>query len=231
MREFILSLGSNAFFGFAISILGFYIGLVLKKRFSKTPPLIVAIIFVIAVLLLFNIPYKSYMEGGKYISYLLTPTTICLALPLYEELSKLKKNLKAIALGIFVGIAMSFISVYAICRLFNVDRQIFLSLIPKSITTAIGIGLSEELGGIVTLTVSSIVLTGNIGALMADGIYKLFKIDEPIARGIGLGASAHAIGTSKAGEYGELASASAGLSLSVCAILSVLALQLLAKLY
>ena len=231
MNDFILKMGNSAFFGFAISILGFYIGLVLKKRFSKVPPLIVAVAFVIGVLLLLNIPYKSYMEGGKYISYLLTPTTICLALPLYEELNKLKKNLGAIAVGIFSGIMMSFLSVYLICKLFNVDRIIFLSLIPKSITTAIGIGLAEELGGIVTLTVSSIVLTGNIGALIADDLYRLFKIHDPIARGIGLGAGAHAIGTSKASEYGELASASAGLSLSVCAILSVVLLQILAKLY
>lgn len=231
MPDFISLISQNIYFGIAVTLLGFWFGNIVKAKTKFFPPLIFAILFVIALLVAFNIPYQNYMQGAKYISALLTPATICLAVPLYEELNKLKKNSKAIVFGILTGIAVSFLSVYVICKMFGLERLLFVSLIPKSITTAIGIGLSEELGGVVTLTISSIVLTGNFGAFMADFLFRLFKIEDPLARGIGLGTASHAIGTAKAQEYGELASASAGLSLSVSALVSVVLLQILAQLY
>ena len=208
MMEFIKN---SAFFGAMISLIAYEIGLILKKKFKMAifNPLLISIICVIGVLLLFHIDYDDYNEGGKYISYLLTPATVCLAVPLYEQIHLLKKNLKAVAAGIFSGTLAGLCSVLLMAKLFGFDHQEYVTMLPKSITTAIGMGVSEELGGIVTITVAVIIITGVLGNMIAEVVYKIAKIEEPIAKGLGLGTSAHAIGTAKAM---ELAVKEAGIS-------------------
>ena len=149
-------------------------------------PLLISIICVIGVLLIFHIDYDDYNEGGKYISYLLTPATVCLAVPLYEQIHLLKKNLKAVAAGIFSGTLAGLCSILLMAKLFGFDHQEYVTMLPKSITTAIGMGVSEELGGIVTITVAVIIITGVLGNMIAEVVYKIAKIEEPIARGLGL---------------------------------------------
>ena len=147
MMEF---LENSVFFGAVISFLGYELGLILKKRFKAAilNPLLIGIIAVIAVLLLLRVDYDSYNEGAQYISYLLTPATVCLAVPLYEQLTLLRKNFRAVAAGLISGVLASLVSVLLMALLFRLDHQQYVTLLPKSITTAIGMGVSEEMGGI-----------------------------------------------------------------------------------
>ena len=220
MMEFIKN---SAFFGAMISLIAYEIGLILKKKFKMAifNPLLISIICVIGVLLIFHIDYDDYNEGGKYISYLLTPATVCLAVPLYEQIHLLKKNLKAVAAGIFSGTLAGLCSILLMAKLFGFDHQEYVTMLPKSITTAIGMGVSEELGGIVTITVAVIIITGVLGNMLAEVVYKIAKIEEPIARGLGLGTSAHAIGTAKAMELGPVEGAMSSLAIAVAGLLTV----------
>lgn len=220
MNEFI---GNSLFFGVGISLLGYEIGMLLKKKFKLAifNPLLVSILFVMLVLSIFHIGYGDYNEGAKYLSYLLTPATVCLAIPLYEQMEILKSNIKAIIIGIAAGVLTSLFSVFLLCLLFDFTHEQYVTLLPKSITTAIGMGVSEELGGIVTITVAVIIITGVFGGMMAETICKLFRITHPIAKGLSIGTSAHAVGTAKALEMGEIEGAMSSLSIAVAGLLTV----------
>lgn len=221
MMEF---LENSVFFGAVISFLGYELGLILKKRFKAAilNPLLIGIIAVIAVLLLLRVDYDSYNEGAQYISYLLTPATVCLAVPLYEQLTLLRKNFRAVAAGLISGVLASLASVLLMALLFRLDHQQYVTLLPKSITTAIGMGVSEEMGGIVTITVAVIIITGILGNMIAEAVFKCFRIEEPIARGLALGNAAHAIGTAKAMELGPVEGAMSSLAIAVAGLLTVI---------
>ena len=229
MKEF---LTGSVFFGAVVSLLGYEAGLLLKKKFRLAVfnPLLIAVICVMAVLLIFDVDYDSYNEGGKYLSYLLTPATVCLAVPLYEQLSLLRKNFKAVAAGILSGTLASMFSVFLLSLLFGLNHEQYVTLLPKSITTAIGMGVSEELGGIVTITVAVIVITGVLGAILAELVFKIFRIQDPVARGLALGTSAHAIGTSKAMEFGMVEGAMSSLVIAVAGLLTVVGASFFAEL-
>ena len=219
MKEFLIN---SVFFGALLSLAGYELGLILKKKFKLAifNPLLIASVSVIAVLLLMDVDYESYNEGGKYLSYLLTPATVSLAVPRYEQLELLKKNLKAVAAGIISGVIASVFGVFALCKLFGMNHQQYVTLLPKSITTAIGMGVSEELGGIVTITVAVIVITGVLGNVIADLVYKIFRIEEPVAKGLALGTASHAIGTAKAMELGMTEGAMSSLAIAVAGLLT-----------
>lgn len=169
--------------------------------------------------------------GAKYISWFLTPATVCLAIPLYEQLSLLKKNLAAVAAGIVSGVLTSLVAVLLLALLFGLNQQEFVTFLPKSITTAIGMSVSEELGGYVNITVLVIVVTGVLGNILAEPVLKLFRIQEPIAKGLALGSSAHAIGTAKAMELGEIEGAMSSLSIAVAGILTVFGASVFSWIY
>lgn len=221
MKEF---LSESIIFGAVLSLAAYEIGLLMKKKFKLAilNPLLVGTICVIGFLLIFRIDYEEYNEGAKYISYLLTPATVCLAVPLYEQLSLLKKNFMAVAVGILSGVLASLVSVLALAKLFDLNHQQYVTLLPKSITTAIGMGVSEELGGLVTITVAVIVITGILGNVIAEFICKIFKIHEPIAKGLALGTASHAIGTAKAMEMGQIEGAMSSLAIAVAGLLTVI---------
>jgi len=223
---------NSAFFGVVVSILGYEIGLFLKKKFNNGifNPLLISILFVMAALVIFKVDFESYNNGAKYLSYLLTPATVCLAIPLYEQLDLLKNNFKAIIIGIFSGVAASLISVFLFALLFQFTHEQYVTLLPKSITTAIGMGISEELNGSVTITVAVIIVTGIIGNILAEVICKVFHIHEPIAKGIAIGTSSHAIGTSKAMEIGEIEGAMSGLAIAVAGLFTVIGASIFANL-
>lgn len=225
MKEFF---GSSLFFSVGISLLGYEIGMLMKKKFKLAifNPLLISILFVMLVLSVFHIDYGSYNEGAKYLSYLLTPATVCLAIPLYEQMEQLKHNIKAIIIGITSGVLTSLVSVLLLCLLFNFTHEQYVTLLPKSITTAIGMGVSEELGGIVTITVAVIIITGVVGNVIAETICKIFHIMHPIAKGIAIGTSAHAVGTAKALEMGEIEGAMSSLSIAVSGLLTVVGASL-----
>lgn len=222
---------NSVFFGVLISILSYQFGTMLKHKFKSglCNPMLIAITITIAVLLLCDISYDTYSEGAKYLTYLLTPATVCLAIPLYEQLEILKKNWKAIMIGIISGVLTSLLSILAMALLFHFNHEEYVTMLPKSITTAIGMGVSEELGGYVSITVAVIAITGVTGNILAEWICKLSRITEPIAKGIAIGSASHAMGTAKAMELGKVEGAMSSLSIVISGMITVLGAMLFSQ--
>ncbi len=220
MNEFFQS---SMFAGVALSLISYLIGMLLKKKFKLGifNPLLIAIVVSIIVLLIGKVDYKVYNQGAKYLSWLLTPATVCLAIPLYEQWSLLKKNFKAVLLGLIAGVVTSLGTVYVLSLIMGLSHKDYVTLLPKSITTAIGMGVSEELGGYVTITVAVIVVTGVLGNMAGTLVCKIFRITEPISKGLAFGSASHAIGTAKAIEIGEVEGAMSSLAIAVSGILTV----------
>jgi predicted murein hydrolase (TIGR00659 family) len=220
MNEFFQT---SAFAGVALSLIAYFIGDFLKKKFKLgfLNPLLISIIITIAVLLIAHVDYEAYNQSAKYISWFLTPATVCLAIPMYEQWQLLKKNYKAVFLGILSGVLTSLITIFVIAKIMHLSHIEYVTMLPKSITTAIGMGVSEELGGYVTITVAVIIITGVLGNILAEVICKIFKIEEPISKGLAIGTSSHAIGTAKAMEMGEIEGAMSSLSIAISGVLTV----------
>ena len=227
------SLEHSVYFGVFLSLGTYAIGLALKKKL-RSPicnPLLISVLLTVLTLLALDIDYDTYYDGAKYISYLLTPATVCLAIPLYRQLTLLKNNWQAILAGITCGVLSSLGCVLILSMVLGLDHQMYVTLLPKSITTAIAMGISEEMGGLTTITVAVIIVTGILGAVIAEGVCKLFHIDEPIAKGTAIGTSAHAMGTSKALEMGEIEGAMSSLSIAVAGLLTVVGASIFAQIY
>ncbi len=223
---------TSTFFGIFATLSFYGTGMVLKQKI-KHPlmnPMLFAIIFTIVFLRLFGIEYQAYNNSAKYISYLMTPATICLAVPLYRQMDTLKKNFKAVMFGITSSVIITMLSVLAFARIFGLNRASYVTMLPKSITTPIGIGVAEELGGYVAITVASIVISGILGNIFAETVCKVFGIQEPVAKGIAIGCSSHALGTVKALEMGEVEGAMSSLSIALAGILTVAAASVFATL-
>lgn len=225
------SLIASPLFGITLSLLAFEAGTIVFKK-TKSPffnPMIVGTSIIVLILLYFNIEIENYNKGASFISFFLGPATVVLAVPLYNQMSLLKSNSIAIISGILAGCVASIISVVALSKLLGIDEQLLLTLIPKSITTPIGIELSKQIGGIPSLTVISIVIAGNTGYIAAPYICRLFRISDPVAKGIAIGTSAHALGTTKAIEMGEVEGAMGGLAIGIAGIVTVLIVPVLLK--
>lgn len=223
---------TSLFSGVAVSLLAYMLGVWLKKKLKLAiiNPLLISIAATIVILVVFRIDYEVYNKSARYLSWFLTPATVCLAIPLYEQWRLLKGNCKAVLGGIISGVLTSLLSVFVLCKLMGLSHREYVTLLPKSITTAIGMGVSEELGGYVTITVAVIVVTGIVGNVIGELIFKLFRIEEPISKGLALGSSAHAIGTAKAMELGEIEGAMSSLSIAVSGVLTVALASLFAYL-
>lgn len=224
-------LQDSMFAGVTLSLVSYLLGVYLKKKLKLGifNPLLISIIVTIVVLVLAKVDYNTYNEGAQYLSWLLTPATVCLAIPLYEQWELLKKNHKAVFLGLVAGVLTSLCTVLVLALLMGLSHQEYVTLLPKSITTAIGMGVSEELGGYVTITVAVIIVTGVLGNMFGELICKIFHITEPIAKGLAFGSAAHAIGTAKAMELGEVEGAMSSLAIAVSGILTVLLASLFAN--
>lgn len=213
----------SATVGVVISLLAYELGNVMKKKlkWGIFNPLLISIAVTTAFLLICQTDYESYNASAKYLSYLLTPATVSLAIPLYMKLDLLKKNLWAVLGGIVAGVLASMGSVLGMAALFGLSHEEYVTLLPKSITTAIGMGVSEELGGYVTISVAVIIITGVLGNMIAELICRLFRIKNPIARGLAIGTASHAIGTAKAMEMGETEGAMSSLAIVVAGLCTV----------
>lgn len=213
----------SAYFGVALSLGTFFVGSWMKKKLGWRflNPLLLSILFTVGFLLVCGVDYDSYNEGAKYLSYLLTPATVCLAVPLYEQFEVLKKHWRAVLAGILSGVAASLLSILAMAVLFSLEHEEYVTFLPKSITTAIGMGVSQELGGYVPVTVAVIIITGVLGNVVAEPVLRLFRIREPVAKGIALGTASHAMGTTRAMEMGEVEGAMSSLSIVVAGIVTV----------
>lgn len=218
-------LSESLFFGFALSLGSYWLGTVIQQK-VKHPlcnPLLLSMIFCIVFLKLTNVTYETFNYGGKYINYLLTPTTVCLAVPLYRQFQVLKDNLAAVLTSIIAGAVSCILVAAGMAFVLRLDRPLMLSLLPKSITTAIAMGLSEEIGGMPAITVMVVIMTGVFGNMIAQMLFKLLHIEEPVAQGLACGTGAHAIGTAKAMEMGEIQGAMSSLSVVVAGIITVVA--------
>lgn len=216
-------LSESLFFGMILSLLAYKIGFEIQKKYKKVflNPLLIAIVLVIAFLLITGISYETYRYGAKYLSYLLTPVTVALAVPLYKQMEILKKNLAAILISIAIGCVVHagvLIAVTYVCRM---DQQLLLSVMSKSVTTAIALGVTGEIGGIQGITVIGVMIAGISGAVVGPSLLKLFHITDPVAQGLAMGSASHAVGTSKAIELGEIQAAMSSLAIVVTGILTV----------
>ena len=224
-------LTQSVFFGVVLTLLCFQISLWIKKKtkLAVANPVLVSVVLIIAVLILLDIDYGVYEEGAELISFFLTPATVSLAIPLYRQLTLLKKYPAAIFGGIGAGVLTAMVSIWLMSLAFGLNHTQYVTLLPKSITTAIGMGVSEKMGGIVTITVVAISITGIFGTVSAELICKLFKITEPIAKGLAIGTASHALGTTKALEIGEVEGAMSSLSIVVAGIMTVLSVSFFAS--
>ena len=221
-------LESSAVWGVLLTLAAFGLGVLINKRTGQAifNPLLLGTAFVIVVLSVLNIPYDTYAASASPVSYLLLPATVSLAVPLYEKWDLLCKNLVAIVAGVMA----SLFSVLALALLLDLNHEQYITLLPKSVTTAISMDVSRELGGIATLTGAIVILTGIVGALAAETVCKVFRITNPIAKGIGIGTASHAVGTSKALEIGEVEGAMSGLSVAVAGIMTAVLCPLFSEL-
>lgn len=220
MKELIFN---NTFFGIFISLFAFKIGKEIFKQF-KLPilnPIFIALIIIFSVMELFHIPVNYYNKGGDILGFFIAPATVCLAIPLYKEFETLKKYYKIILFGAIVGSFTAITSVILLGKIFGIDKKILLSFLPKSITTPIGIEVSKLIGGLPSITVFAIIVTGITGNIFAPMMLKLFKIENAVAKGLGIGISSHAVGTSKAIEMGETEGAMSALSIVIAGIITI----------
>jgi len=225
------NLADSVYLGALISIGSYVLGMWLKRKtgWVLANPLLISIVLVILFLVVTGIDFQSYKSNCNIITYFLTPATICLAVPLYEQFEKLKRNYKAVLGGILAGTLTSLCSILLLAFVLGISHVDYVSLLPKSITTAIGIGLSSELGGMVSVTVASIVITGVLGNVIAEQFLRLIGVTDPIAKGVAIGTSAHAMGTARAMEMGQVEGAMSGLSIVVAGLMTVLAASFFAE--
>ncbi|AOY75224.1 LrgB family protein [Clostridium formicaceticum] len=221
------------YFGIILSILFFELGLVIykKTKIAFFNPLLISIISIMIILTVFNISTDYYNKGGSLIQFFLGPATVILAVPLYRQRALLKANLAAILIGITAGCVAAVVSVLVLTNIFNIEGVIAVSLIPKSVTTPIGMEISQQIGGIPSITVGVIVITGILGAVIGPIVCNVFKIKDEVAVGIAIGTASHAVGTTKAMELGETQGAMSSLAIGVAGLITVIITPLLIHLF
>ena len=229
MAEFI---GSIGVWGVALTLGAFALGTWLNRRTGQAlfNPLLLGSIFVIIFLSLVQIPFAEYKQSVSFLSYLLLPATVSLAVPLYEQWLPMKKNAKAVLCGILAGSATSMVSIIAMSWILKLDPVLSASLMPKSVTSAIGAEVAQELGGIGSLAGALIILTGIVGNLSATALCRICRLHDPIARGVAIGTGSHAVGTARALQMGRVEGAVSSLSIAVAGVLTAAICPILANL-
>ena len=219
MRDAILN---TPLFALTLTCVAWSIGVWAQKKtgFLLCNPLIIATALIIAFLVFFQIPYSTYCLGGDMISLMLGPVTAVLALNIYNQRKLLGKYFFPVVTGCLIGCLTSIASISLLCKLLSVDSVISASLLPKSVTTAIALAISQSRGGIPGVTSAAVLIAGSVGAIFAPLFAKWFHIKNPIAEGVAIGASSHALGTTKALEIGELQGAMSSISICICGIIT-----------
>lgn len=226
-------LSSTAYFGLFLSLGSYQLARWINQKAGREicSPLLFSTALCCAVLLATGTEYEVYFQSGaNVLEYFLTPATVCLAIPLYRQYTLLKKNGAAVIAGCVSGVAVHMAGCVLMLVLFRLDAAEYITLLPKSITTAIGKSMSQELGGYSAVTMAAIMITGLFGAVAAPPLLKWFGVKEPLAQGLAIGTSSHAAGTSKAVEMGDVQGAASSLAIVVAGLLTVAAAPLFAKL-
>lgn len=220
-------------FGIILTIIAFEIGVTIRNKWRNPllNPILIATILIIGFLTITGISYDTYKVGGDYISFFLGPVTVLLAVPLYRHIQALKNAWLPILAGIVVGSTVSIVCVIACAKIFGISKTLMLSLIPKSITIPMGSVVSEQIGGIPSITIVSIVITGITGAVTAPLVCRFFRIKNSVAQGVAIGTSSHALGTTKAMEIGEVQGAMSSLSIGVAGVVTVFITPVLLKFF
>lgn len=219
------------YFGIMATVIVYWVGVKLQKKTGLVVcnNMLIAVALLIVVLKVLNIPYESYYEGGSLINMMLGPATACMAVNIYTRWEMLKKNWLPILVGCTVGVVTSLGSILVMCRLFGLDDTLTVSLLPKSVTTPIATAVASAQGGVASITVAAVIVTGILGNLLAPVLVKVFRTRDPLAAGLGIGACSHAIGTARALEMGETEGAMGSLAIGLCGIITaILALPLAA---
>ena len=226
-------LSSSSFFAITLTLIVWKLaGFIQSKTKSAVlNPILLSVICIIAVLLVSGIPYSAYQEGMRSFSYLMTPATICLAVPCYEQLKVLKNNLPAMMTGVVCGTLSCLAFIAGMCLLFGFESSLSISLLPKSITTAIAVPISEAAGGVSSITVAAIICTGVLGNITGSAACRLFKIDDPVAQGVSMGTASHVIGTARANEMGAVQGAVSSLSLVIAGVLTAFIMPLISAVF
>lgn len=224
---------SNPMFGILITLIAYEAGLYLQRRtgLAILNPLLISTVLIIIFLVMTGIDYDTYNLGGKILTFFITPATVALAVPLYRNFKLLVENIWPILLGILGGIIINFISLYFLVKYTDLDEQLFYSLVPKSVTTPIGIELSSQIGGMPQITIAAIIISGLTGVIAGPIIFKVFRINDKVARGIAYGTTSHALGTTKAIEEGEVEGSMSGLSIGIAGLLTAIIVPVMIKLF
>lgn len=214
----------SPYFGVVLSIFMYQVGIIISRKIQNpiANPLLIAVILIIAFLKLFDIPMEAFSKGGDLINLFLAPATAALAVPIYKNLQILKANLKPILAGTIVGSFASMAVVFGLCKLFGLDHTLTASLLSKSVTTPIAMGVTEQLGGIVPIGIAAVIFTGITGSIIAPFMVKLFRVEDPVAQGVGIGTCSHAVGTTRAIAMGELQGAMSGIAMGLAGFFTVL---------
>ncbi len=215
-----------------LTLMAFRMGQWLQSK-TKSPlcnPILIAVVLVLGFMGLTGLENTHYQAACGRISWLMTPATVCLAIPMYEQLQVLRKNLGAIVAAVAAGAISCLLMMLIFTGLCGFDRELTVSLLPKSVTSAIGVPLSELAGGIASVTTAAIILTGIVAAVLGPALCKLFRLEDPVSRGVAFGTAGHVIGTSKAGELSPLTGAVSSLSLVVAGLLTAVAFPLICAL-
>lgn len=227
-----LAIIDSPLFGLVLSIFAYLLGLLIFRRFPNplTTPLLVATVLIILFLQLTGISYEHYYRGGEYLNTLIVPSTVALAIPLYRNFHLMKHHYRSILVGSAISTLVNTLYTAVIARYFGLDYFFAVSLFPKSVTTAMAVGISEKMGGLTTLTLAVVVATGILTSVLGPLILKIFKIEDPIAVGLSLGGTGHAVGTGAALKYGQIQGAMAGLAIGVTGIMYVIISPIVAQL-
>ena len=222
-------LSQSGFFAVALTVTAFCIGAACQRKWKKAilNPILIGAALVMLTLWVLDIPVQQYQQDCKLLTYLITPATICLAIGFYEQLQKLKKHLRAILIGVTGGTLASLLSVWLLSRLFGFSQVLTVSLLPKSVTSAIGVVLSEQAGGVGALTTAIIIITGIFGNAVGPALSKLFRLRDPISQGVGFGTASHVVGTSRAAEISPLVGAVSSLSLTLAGLITAVVMSFL----
>lgn len=221
----------STYFSVTLTLVAFALGSLCQKKWKIAilNPILLSAILIIAVLRVLDIPNATYQAGCSILSYLLTPATICLAISFYEQFRSLKQHLVAAAIGVLAGTVASLGCIWLMCSVLGLNRELTLSLMPKSVTTAIGMALSTEIGGIGAITTAAIVITGIFGNIIGPALCKLFRLKSEVAQGVAFGTSSHVIGTTRAAEMSQLSGAVSSLSLTLAGLFTCVLLSFLAQ--
>ena len=213
----------SPYFGVVLTVFAYQIGISIQKKakHALANPILIAVVLIIALLTLCDIPLEAYQQGGNLIYLFLAPATAALAVPIYKNWQILRLNWKPILAGTMAGSLASIVIVFGLCRLFQLDETLTASLLSKSVTTPIAADITEQLGGIVPIAIAAVIVSGITGNIMAPFLIKLFRVEDPVAQGIGIGTASHAIGTTRAIAIGELQGAMSGLAIGLSGLWTV----------